>query len=239
MFSSPPPLSAADDLAQGDPVQADPAGRQIALLERMAARCERVAEALERRLLRLAEREDETPEAEAATAGSINAASLAFDRANRAVRLALMLEAKIEAGVVADLGRRLADHEAAETARRASVGQRRDTLIKGLGLAIRAERRERPETERLFDRGVDWLYEQADADVLARPVGAVLEEALAYLGLVFDADLFESEDWAVEECLARPPGSPYAAPQAEWRPRHRAARAAAGPAGRPPDLHPP
>ncbi|HEX7758581.1 MAG TPA: hypothetical protein VF459_03715, partial [Caulobacteraceae bacterium] len=45
---------------------------------------------------------------------------------------------------------------------------------------------------------------------------------LTHLGLAFDANFFECENWAVEERETRPPGSPYAMPQTVWRQKARA-----------------
>src|SRR4051794_9625916 len=97
MFQSPPPPETDETLAPPGSSE-HLAQRQLCALERMAARCERVSEAMEQRLLRLADSVDGTVEEQAVTNAGINTASLTFDRANRAIRLTFMLQTKVQDG---------------------------------------------------------------------------------------------------------------------------------------------
>ncbi|HEX7761978.1 MAG TPA: hypothetical protein VF459_20890, partial [Caulobacteraceae bacterium] len=202
---------------------------------------ERVAEAMERRLLRLADALDGTAEEQAATNAAINAASLTFDRANRGIRLALMLETKVQDRSLAGLLKRREERAAKAAARRTQVDERRGEVLEAVDAAIDAEEgaeeRDYSETQDLRDRAEDWLHELADETVLALPAGAMIEQVLTHVGLAFDAEWFEHENWAVEERETRPPGSPYAVPQTVWRQRSRALQAAEAP--EPQDQRPP
>ncbi len=241
VFQSPPPPETDDPLAPPDPApesSGDLAQRQLCALERMAARCERVAEALECRLLRLADSMDGTPEEQAVTNAGINAASLGFDRANRAIRLALMLQTRIHDASLAALLKRREELAAKAAQRQAQIERRRSDVIEAVQDAVFAEDLARPDTQDRMDRSEDWMLSLTDEAVLAQSVGGMVEQIRTPVGLAFDPEWFEDENWATDERETHPPGSPYAVPHTLWRLRPRLLRAAAAEAATPdPEPH--
>jgi hypothetical protein len=212
MFSTPPPVPDTADPAP------DLARRQLAALERMTQRCERVAEAMERRLLRLADCLDGAIEEQNATNAAIGSASLAFDRANRGVRLAVMLQTRIlESRLAARLRRRDAPAAGAGPSP-ADADARRDAVRDAVEAVIEARDRDRLDADRLLDRDVDGLPGEAGEIVPGQPIESLVDQILARLRLAFDADDLMADDEADEDGAA---GFACAAPRPLRRQRVR------------------
>ena len=197
MFSAPPPLPDTADAAAD--ITADLARRQLAALERMVGRCERVAEAMERRLLRLADCLDGAIEEQNATNAAIGSASLAFDRANRGVRLAVMLQTRILEGRLAARLRRRDAPAAGAAPIPADADARRDAVRDAVEAVIGARDRDRLDADRLLDRDVDGLPGEAGELVPGQPIESLVDQILARLRLAFDADDLLRDDAADED----------------------------------------
>ena len=208
--------SPAPDLAPPDPspdLGEDRTQRHLRTLERFAEINLAAAEALGERIVRRAAEEDpETPAERAAADAALGALSLGLERVGRSLRRALAMEALVaEQG----LGRRLlaqAERAQKAAARRERVLERRNAVQVAMTDAI--DRPARPETEvdRLLDDLNDWMDVQDD-DAFAGegPLGALLWTACQAVELPVDLTVWEHEDWAAEEIVQRPPGSPFRA----------------------------
>ena len=204
--------SPAPDLAPPDPSQ-DRTQRHLRQLERFAEINLAAAEALGERIARRAAEEDpESPAERAAADAAIGGLVLGLERVGRSLRRALAMEALVaEQGVARQL---LAQAERAQkaAARRERVGERRNAVHVGMRGAIDTPARTPAEVDRLLDDLNDWM-DAADDDAFAGegPLGAILWAACQALDLPVDLAAWEHEDWADEEIVQRPEGSPFRA----------------------------
>ena len=142
---------------------------------------------------------------------------LVYSRIQRAIRQALALHERFEAGFL------VRQREAAEEAQRiaASSGsivdfdteRKKQTVDRAVRKAI-ASRTHNPrycEKWDLFsdldDRLEDFDDYDEDGD---RPIGAIVESICKAVGVTFDPALWEYEPWAIAEIKTKPAGSPYA-----------------------------
>jgi hypothetical protein len=161
--------------------------------------------------------------------------SLAFTRMARTVRQTLALEARLRQQVEArDL--RL-EAERRTRAARAANNQRKLQVAEIAREAIEAGVADDGVGEALAE-----LYERLgddEVDFTDRPIGALVAKICRDLGVSPDWSQWAAEAWAVDEALARAPGSPYAG----WPYAETAAQVVAAHGGMPPDLpdeaHPP
>ena len=208
--------SPAPDLAPPDPgpdLGQDRTQRHLRLLERFAEINLAAAEALGERIVRRAAEEDpETPAERAAADTAIGALALGLERVGRSLRRALAMETLVaEQGLAREL---MAQAERAKqaVARRERVTERRNAVHVAMTGAI--DRPARPETEvdRLLDDLNDWMDVQDDEAFAGEgPLGAILWSACQALDLSLDLTVWEHEDWAGQEIVQRPPGSPFRA----------------------------
>ena len=115
------------------------------------------------------------------------------------------------AGVAREL---LAQAERARKAgaRRERVLERRHAVHVAMTGAIDTSDRPAAEVDRLLGDLNDWMDVQDDAAFAGeRPIGAILWTACQALDLPVDLTVWEHEDWADQEIVQRPEGSPYRA----------------------------
>ena len=152
---------------------------------------------------------DETPAAPARRPATPDA-GLTLERLARAVRRTLALYNLIDDG-------RLAAVLKAEIARAARAAQRRQSLDDrkvyvrhAVETLIEAQVPRREAAEQLLgdlDLGLEAF---ADADLERRSIGEMVASLCQDLGVSFDPVLLGDEEWAVEEIVERPKGSPFA-----------------------------
>src|SRR5262249_38045055 len=152
------------------------------------------------------------PEAQGREAHSRDAAQFihAFDRAARAVRLCSMLEARFEADLArpADASALSVDEAPREplrperTPREVRRDDRNDCVGQPIGASL-ADDGERNMNLRWAALEEKLDREWDDARYLDRPIGVVLKDLCADLGLDPDWTDFENEDFAIAEALAR------------------------------------
>jgi hypothetical protein len=229
--------------------ETDRAAWRQAALQRQAERLEQLAEVG----LRLAATlEGEAAEARAAGGPVRDGVAMAFGRVSRAVRLSVLLHARLLSDMdEADRrGRYVSpmDREA-EDARLADEEARRDPAYGHkarveaiVGRVARAEIDDEDRLERLTTEAAERLDdEDLYGDVLTRPVGELVALICRDLGLDPDWERLSQEAWARAEIAAAPPGSPFLLPQTparrprpaegeSWRGRYRP--------GAPPDALP-
>ena len=204
--------SPASESSTPDPAQ-DRTQRQLRLLERFAEINLVAAEALGDRIVRrAAEADPETAAERAAADAALGSLALGLERVGRSLRRCLAMETlTAEQGVARGL---LAQAERAQkaAARRERVSERRGAVQVAMTGAIDRPDRPAAEVDRLLDDLNDWMDVQDD-DAFAgeRPIGAILWTACQALDLPVDLTVWEHEDWAAEEIVQRPPGSPYRA----------------------------
>ena len=107
-------------------------------------------------------------------------------------------------------------------ARRERVLERRNAVQVAMTGAIDTSDRPAAEVDRLLDDLNDWMdVQDDDAFAAERPIRAILWTACQALDLPVDLTVWEHEDWAAEEIVQRPEGSPFRA--------HRVTRGPLGP----------
>ena len=173
--------------------------RRLAILSELAEAGLEIALALKTRIVETAALE---PDADSARA----CADLgrAFDRASRAVRMSIALRERVakDAAAGGQAARMVADEARSQRAGRVR-------RIVGRIAKVRYTDRDTREAfdtqarERLFDRDI--------TGDLKAPIGALVAQICADLGLAPRWMAMAQEAWAQEEITERPPGSPYAA----------------------------
>jgi hypothetical protein len=97
-------------------------------------------------------------------------------------------------------------------ARRVKLRDRHLAIGSALMKAIRADGRSDDAHERLFNDLEDRLELLTDSEVELQSLGGIVKRLCTQLNVPFEPMMFESQDWAVDEIIARPPDSPYADP---------------------------
>jgi len=230
-------MNAHADIAAEEALEAagpaDPEGERAERLLRVLERLTELGMVLAEKAVALVTA-DET--ADAAVLGEVGAT---FAKVSRGVRMTVMLEAKLakerrlardgleaahEAKLEALRHTRWVDAQnAADSEEDARNDRRREAIKDGVRDVIRAERPERLERERLFDRLEDlWKIDfDDDAGVFKSlyidvggeqaPVSKQIAAHCKALGLKPDWDLWKDSVWAIEEAETGELGSPYAA----------------------------
>jgi hypothetical protein len=190
---TPPPGAPADGAAARRE-------RQLDILSDLAEAGREIAMALKGRIV-------DTAAADPDPASAVEYADLAraFDRVSRATRMAIALSRRLEQDE--PLGGLSARTQARE-ARDQQAGRvlrivRRVAQARGHHSLVR-EAMERQARERLFDPDIT-------GELLGRPIGALVAQICADLGLPVPWLALAEEAWAQAEITERPPGSPYAA----------------------------
>jgi hypothetical protein len=174
--------------------------RRLAILSELAEAGLEIALALKTRIVETAAAE---PDAESARACADLAR--AFDRASRAVRMSIALRDRV-AKDAATGGQ--AARDAAQDARSQRAGRVR-RIVKRIAKVRHSDGYMR---EALDSQASERLYDpDITGDLANRPIGALVAQICADLGLSPLWMAMAQEAWAQSEILERPPGSPYAA----------------------------
>ena len=136
-----------------------------------------------------------------------------FIRRNIALKHRLLHEATEHGRLAA--GRRLQLAEA----RRVNLRDRHLAIGSAMMKAIRADGRSDDAHERLFNDLYDRLETLTDSEVERSALGGIVQRLCRQVGVRFDPVMFTDQDWAVDEIITRPAGSPYADPRWNRPPR--------------------
>jgi hypothetical protein len=206
------------------------AGWRAEALKRLAALCERVAEAEARRVLAAVEAE----EAGEAPAEKGRDPALGFARAARAMRETLALSAKLDReqqALEADVAKQAEAAALATGAAPAPASSlsrtfetrhlrrsiRKDEILEIAEQMVDAEH-EGAAAENVYGDLVDWVRDEGALRDWDRPIGELLAHICHDLGLTPDWNDWRDEDWAREEAETREASaSPFAPPR--WRSR--------------------
>jgi hypothetical protein len=200
-----------------DDARAARAARRLRTLEELAEIGMEVARVLQRRVLDEAARDADGDQPADAALG------LAFTRVSRAVRQTLALEDKLDrpprAPVLSPEAERaawLADLKASPEIAALSVMVRKDEVRAKVERTIASEA-DGSDSERLLADLEERLDDaEAGEDFFDRPIGEMVAAICRDLGVTRDWNLWENEDWAMEEARAKPLGSPYARRRKVW-----------------------
>ena len=194
---TPPPVS-------GGPVSGDDASawneRRLEILSELAEAGLEIALALKTRIVETAAAE---PDDESARACADLAH--AFDRASRAVRMSIALRERVMKDAVGGAQATRAAADYARTERAGRVRRIVGRVAKGVwNDGPVCELLDRQVRERLFDPDIS-------GELADRPIGALVAQICADLGLAPRWLELADEAWAKVEITDRPAGSPYAA----------------------------
>ena len=220
-----------DDLATDDPSMDRPCAAMsddwdLAMLRELAEMSMTLARAVtENALRRLSAEPEAANDDEVLPPAYQGDPVLAQGRAARSVRLTLGLYAKIkreramalraaEAGADPELD---PEHEGAVEELQQRIGRMLEGHIDSHADGVRqameetiAEAADGPEHDRMIGRTRDYLLEaEAELNFLERPVGAMIAELCAELGLSPNWNRWAKREWAVEEAKQQRAGSPY------------------------------
>jgi hypothetical protein len=181
--------------AAGDGCAAPSAERRLRMLDRLAEAGLEITLAIERRV------KDAPPNQPLA---ELNAAAMAYARAARAVRLAVLLQAQLTQG----------GEDPEEAARQAGAEHRKAQVRRTVRIVERVARehcRKKPETAALY------AYEARDrlddddiyGLVATRPVGELVAMICRDFGLEPNWDALAEEAWAQAEIASGAEGSPF------------------------------
>jgi hypothetical protein len=207
--STPPAYDGEPDperLAAAEGVRAD---KRIAYLDEIADLAMELARAQQRKALAQLE-------APAEVAGDVRErdAAAGFLAAARAVRVTLLLQARLQAGLNV---RRI---EMVEERRARAETRRRDREIEALSRhgdieeivvqVIEREAADRPDIDELTESAREAVFDKwSDREIGKIPVSAVVAKVCKDLGIAVDWSHWEGEDWAVEEAGEGVEGSPF------------------------------
>jgi hypothetical protein len=179
---------------------ADPwAARRLAILAELAEDALEIAHALKARIVETAEY---VPDA--VTAAVCADLGRTFDRASRAARMAIALRDRlIKDAPSAGQSQRTAANEARD--------QRAVRVLRIVGRAAEADGAGLTGREALDKRARERLFDpDITGDLLCRPIGELVAQICADIGVTPPWLDFSEEAWAQAEIAERPPGSPYA-----------------------------
>jgi hypothetical protein len=223
---SPPAFDGERDAESLAAAEVARANNRIAYLDEIAELAMELARAQQKKALA----QIEAPPEEAGEARERDAAT-GFINAARAVRVTLLLQAKLQAG----LNVRRVELGEARRARKLSEGIERaqensaksDALAEIVADVVETEAGDRPDVERLTERARQAVWDGwYDDDFFAEPVSAVIAQVCKRLDVAVDWARWEDEDWAAEEAEEGVEGSPFV---------KRAAPGEPNGAGKPPD----
>ncbi|MDB5433088.1 MAG: hypothetical protein JWP35_4204 [Caulobacter sp.] len=194
---TPPPVP-------GGRVGADDAGawseRRLAILSELAEAGLEIALALKTRIIETA-----AAEPDADSAGACADLARAFDRASRATRMAIALRERVVKDAAGGVQATRAAADNARTERAGRVRRIVGRVAKGFwNDGPVCELLDKAVRERLFDPDIS-------GELGDRPIGALVAQICADLGLAPRWLELAEEAWAQAEITERPAGSPYAA----------------------------
>jgi hypothetical protein len=137
----------------------------------------------------------------------LGAVSLAFCRLSKAVRQTIALQARLEADQAAAVRKAAEARPFWERAVQPRIPTPWDKAVSALDQAVEAEAGGDEAAYERLEKALDERLEALEDD--DRPVGAIVAEICEALGIEPDWSLWQDEDWALEEALAKAPGSPY------------------------------
>ena len=168
--------------------------RQLAILSELAEAGLEIALALKTRIVETAALEPDP-----ASAGACADLARAFDRVSRAVRMAIALRQRL-----------LKDGphggEAARTAAQEARTQRAGRVRRIVRRVVRAEFKDGPLLEAIDRQVAERLLDPDITGELKAPIGALVAQICADLGLAPRWLALAEEAWAQEEITERPPG---------------------------------
>ena len=181
--------------AAGDGCAAPSAERRLRMLDRLAEAGLEIALAVERQV------KDAEP---VPTLAELNVAAMAYGRAARAVRLAILLQEQLARGEVDPL----------ETARLAEAGRRQAQVDRAVGIVRRVAKDHCGKSSIAAGWDVAEARERLDNDDIyglaaSRPLGELVAMICQDLGLKPDWDLLAGEAWAEAEIESGAEGSPF------------------------------
>ena len=212
------------------------AARRIAVAHQLVEMGLALAETAQRRALACMEQQ-----IAAAEAGDVDAALTptrrqddpvaAAERAARAVRLSLALAARLDSDEPVRRGRLRADAAAEREAEKAA--QRRalfdmpiepsraearvETVVDLTGQALDMAGLDEDEVDQRIETIEERLYEgEWEIDIFKQPIGAMVAQLCAELGVEPDWSVWEDQPWAIKEARTNAEGSPYAEGGAAW-----------------------
>ena len=218
---SPPPLT---DTAETEPC-AERAEWQLAMLKEVAEICMETARCMGRQAAAQAALDEAALEDFQArrAAGEETAvpptptlarrpadAGLTLERIARAVRRILALYNLIDDGRLSAVLKAQAERAAKAAKRRQSLDDRKIYVRHAVQDIVEAQVPRREAAEQLLNDLDLGLEAFADADLEVRSVGEMVARLCQDLGVSFDPVLLGDEEWAVEEIVERPKGSPFA-----------------------------
>jgi len=199
-----PERLAAAEGARGD--------KRLVYLDELADMAMELARAQQRKALeQLAAGPEDGPKA---GEGRERDAAAGFLAAARAVRVTLLLQARLQSGLNA---RRI---EMVEERRARAETRRHDREIEALSYhgdveeivaqVIEREAADRPDLDELTDSAREAVFDGwSDDEIGETPVSAVVAKICKDLGVAVDWSHWEGEDWAVEEAENEVEGSPF------------------------------
>ena len=175
--------------------------RQLAILSELAEAGLEIALALKTRIVETAALAEPDPESARACADL----GRTFDRASRAVRMAIALQGRVAKEGAAGI-------QVAQTAPQETRTQRADRVRRIVGRVIKDGHSHAVARETLGNQARERLYDaDITGDLAGRPIGALVAQICDDLGLAPRWTVMAQEAWAQDEITERPPGSPYAA----------------------------
>ncbi len=137
-------------------------------------------------------------------------AGLTLERIARAVRRLLALYNLIDDGRLSAMLKAQAERAATAARRRQTRDDREVYVRHAVEDVIEAQVPRREAAEQLLNDLDFHLEAFTDADLEGRSVGELVAALCQDLGVTFDPVLLRDEEWAVEEIVERPKGSPFA-----------------------------
>jgi hypothetical protein len=206
MHHSPPPTA---EIAAPCPHE-DAAAEDVRLLDRLATLGERLAETVVADAQACQRSDALTPglnklfDAERSCKG--------LESIGRFVRRCLALKHRF-LHEQTEHGRSTAQRRAEQAeARREKIRDRHMAVGTAMMKAIRSDGYSDDSHERLFNDLEDRLELLSDSEVELSSLGGIVKRLCTQLNVAFDPNMFQDQDWAVEEIIKRPTGSPYADP---------------------------
>lgn len=204
----------AESLAAAEVVRAR---HRLEMLDEVAELAMELARAQQRKALQQLEPAgEEAARADAPSPGGRERDAMAgFVNAARAVRVTLLLQAKLEAGLTLRRGELSLERgvrlDAARKAREQAPIVRQAVLTDVVTEVIEREAGDRGDLERLLEDAEEALDQASyGRDFMSRATGAIVAEICKDLGVTIDWSRWADEDWAVQEAETGAEGSPFA-----------------------------
>jgi hypothetical protein len=217
---SPPAFEGETDAESLAAAEVARANKRIAYLDEIADLAMELARAQQRKALAQLEA---APEDAGEGAPRERDAAAGFLGAARAVRVTLLLQARLQAGLNTrrvELGQ---EHKARRFAEGIAAAQENsakgDAVAEIVADVVETEAGDRIDVERLTTRGREAVWDGwDDAGYSEMPVSAVVAQVCKDLGIPVDWSRWEDEDWAIEEAEDEVEGSPFVKAEAHGTP---------------------